>query len=50
MCHPNVEKKANLPSDTKAKLLSTQPKIEFEYSFMLYLLYKITVDEVVSIE
>ncbi len=32
---------------TQAKLLSTQPEIEFEYSFMLNLLYKMTADEVV---
>ncbi len=35
---------------TKAKLLSTQPNIEFEYAFMLYLLYKMTTDGEVLME
>ncbi len=35
---------------TQEKLLSTQPKNEFEYTFMPYLLYKMTTDEVVLME
>ena len=37
-------------SYTQAKLLSTQSKIEIEYTFMLDLLNKMMTEEVVSIE